>query len=197
MINRFITRWPAARSRSPSRWWITWRSRRRPLRHPPRPGRDVPLPLTPPVDSSSKGSTGVIHDDVVDEAYLTQIGRRRLAHFHAPENLQKLKEGYQEAAVFLTQKRRPGGGHSEISRGAQVLPHDQVLTLAPAICFGNRNTIWKPSTLLFPEADRYPQSPDFRVLLGSAYYGMENLDQAIAEWEQALAVHDSSQLREA
>jgi len=35
------------------------------------------------------------------------------------------------------------------------------------------------------------------VLLGSAYYGMENLDQAITEWNKALAVQDNAQLREA
>jgi hypothetical protein len=51
--------------------------------------------------------------------------------------------------------------------------------------------------LLGPEADRYPESPDFRVLLGSAFYGMENLDQAIAEWSKALAIQDNPRLREA
>jgi tetratricopeptide (TPR) repeat protein len=51
--------------------------------------------------------------------------------------------------------------------------------------------------LLRPEADRYPHSPDYPMLLGSAYYGMENLDQAIAEWNKALAIQDNPHLREA
>jgi len=51
--------------------------------------------------------------------------------------------------------------------------------------------------LLAPEADRYPQSPDFRVLLGSAYYGMDDLNQAIAQWNEALALQDNAQVRAA
>jgi tetratricopeptide (TPR) repeat protein len=50
--------------------------------------------------------------------------------------------------------------------------------------------------LLSPAAERNPQSPDFRVLLGSSYYGMENLDQAITEWNKPLAIQDNPQLRE-
>ena len=51
--------------------------------------------------------------------------------------------------------------------------------------------------LLLPETDRYPKAPDFFALLGSAYYGMENLDQAIAEWNKALEIHDNPGLRAA
>lgn len=161
----------------------------------PRPSRDVPLPLTPPTDSSLEAS-GVIHDDAVDEAYLTQLTDDAL-HDPTPENLHKLKQGFQTAAVFLTRKGDPEGAILKYREALKYLPHDQALTLALGYLLWKQEHYLEAVDLLSPEADRYPQSPDFRLLLGSAYYGMENLDQAIAEWNKALAVQDNPRLRQA
>jgi tetratricopeptide (TPR) repeat protein len=51
--------------------------------------------------------------------------------------------------------------------------------------------------LLLPAADRYPKSADVPMLLGSAYYGMENMDEAIAQWNKALAIADNPRIHEA
>jgi len=161
----------------------------------PRPSREVPLPITPPVDSSIEMSA-VIHDDAVDEAYLTQLTDDAI-HNATPENLRKLKQAFQAAAVFLTRKGDPEAGISKYRDAIKYLPHDQALTLALGYLLWKQEHYMEAIDLLSPEADRYPQSPDFRALLGSAYYGMENLDQAITEWNKALAVLDNPQLREA
>jgi len=162
----------------------------------PRPSRDVPLPLTPPLDSSIEEGSGVIHDDAVDEAYLTHLTDDAI-HNSTPENQHKLKQGFQAAAVFLTRKGDPEGAIIKYREAIKYLPHDQGLTLALGYLLWKQEHYLEAVDLLSPEADRYPQSPDFRVLLGSAYYGMENLDQAITEWNKALALKDNAQLREA
>jgi tetratricopeptide (TPR) repeat protein len=162
----------------------------------PRPSRDVPLPLTPPIDSSIEEGSGVIHDDAVDEAYLTHLTDDAI-HSSTPENLHKLKQAFQAAAVFLTRKGDPEGAIIKYREAIKYLPHDQGLTLALGYLLWKQEHYLEAVDLLSPEADRHPQSPDFRVLLGSAYYGMENLDQAITEWNKALALHDNAQLREA
>jgi tetratricopeptide (TPR) repeat protein len=167
-----------------------------PAQGSPRPSRDVPLPITPPLDTSIEGGSAVIHDDAVDEAYLTQLTDDAL-HNSTPENLRKLKQGFQAAAVFLTRKGDPEGGIIKYREAIKYLPHDQALTLALGYLLWKQEHYLEAVDLLSPEADRYPQSPDFRALLGSAYYGMENLDQAITEWNKALAVRDNPQLREA
>ncbi|MGA2985572.1 MAG: hypothetical protein ABSG32_17305 [Terriglobia bacterium] len=166
-----------------------------PAQSAPRPSRDVPLPITPPVDSSIEMS-GVIHDDAVDEAYLTQLADDA-ARNSTPENLRKLKQGFQAAALFLTRKGDPEAAIVKYRESLKYLPHDQALTLALGYSLWKQEHYLEAVDLLSPEADRYPHSPDFRVLLGSAYYGMENLDQAITEWSQALAVGDNPQLRQA
>jgi tetratricopeptide (TPR) repeat protein len=160
------------------------------------PGRDIPLPIKPPVDTSMQGVSGVIHDDAVDEAYLTQLTDDAI-HNATPENLHKLKQAFQTAAVFLTRKGDPESAIIKYREAIKYLPHDQALELALGYLLWKQEHYLEAVDLLSPEADRYPQAPDFRVLLGSAYYGMENLDQAITEWNKALAIADNAQLREA
>jgi tetratricopeptide (TPR) repeat protein len=161
-----------------------------------RPSRDVPLPITPPVDSPIEQGSEVIHDDAVDEAYLTHLATEAV-HTPTPENLHKLKQGFQAAAVFLTHKGDPEAAITKYREALRYLPHDSGLTLALGYLLWKQEHYLEAVDLLLPEADRYPQSLNFRVLLGSAYYGMENLDQAITEWNKALAVQDNAQLREA
>ncbi len=167
-----------------------------PAQEPPRPNRDIPMPLTPPVDPSAAEGSAVIHDNAVDERYLTQLTDDAI-HQATPENLHKLKAGYQAAAVFLTRKGDPDGAILKYREALKYLPHDQGLTLALGYLLWKQEHYLEAVDLLSPEADRYPQSADIRMLLGSAYYGMENLDQAITEWEKALALQDSPLLRDA
>ena len=167
-----------------------------PAQGSPRPNRDVPLPLTPPADALLGEGSAAIRDGAVDEAYFSQLTDDAL-HNATPENIHKLKQGFQAAAVFLTRKGDPEGAILKYRDALKYLPHDQALTLALGYLLWKQEHYLEAVDLLSPEADRYPQSPDFRVLLGSAYYGMENLDQAITEWNKALAVHDNPQLRAA
>jgi tetratricopeptide (TPR) repeat protein len=162
----------------------------------PRPNRDIPLPLAPPVDSSVEGGAAVIHDDVVDEAYLTHLTNAAL-DYPNPDNLRKLKQGFQAAAVFLTRKGDPEGAILKYREAVKYLPHDPALTLALGYLLWKQEHYLETVDLLSPEADLHPQSPDYLLLLGSAYYGMEDLDQAIAQWNKALALRDNPQVREA
>jgi tetratricopeptide (TPR) repeat protein len=161
-----------------------------------RPSRDVPLPIAPPVDSSLEEGSPVIRGGAVDEAYLTQLTGDAV-HNSTPENLHKLKQAYQAAAVFLTRQGDPEAAILKYREALKYLPHDAGLSLALGYSLWKQEHYLEVVDLLSPEAERYPQMPDFRVLLGSAYYGMENLDQAITEWNKALAVADNAALRTA
>lgn len=165
-----------------------------PAGQPARPSRDVP-PLTPPVDTSLGEGSAVIHDDAVDEAYLTHLTDEAI-HNPMPDNLRKLKQAFQAAGVFLTRKGDPEGAILKYREALKYLPHDQALTLALGYLLWKQEHYLEAVDLLLPEADRYPQAPDFPVLLGYAYYGMEDLDQAITQWNKALAIHDNAQIRQ-
>jgi tetratricopeptide (TPR) repeat protein len=167
-----------------------------PQQDEPRPGRELSLPLPLPADAEIEKGSAVIHDGAVDEAYLTHLGDEAL-HNPSPENLHQLKRAYQQAAVFLTRQGDPEAAILKYRDAIKYLPHDQALTLALGYLLTKQDHYLEAVGLLRPEANRYPRSPDFHVLLGSAYYGMENLNQAIAEWNQALALADDPRLRKA
>src|SRR5579862_8325304 len=148
-----------------------------PGRQTTKPNRDVPLPIVPPNEGSEEKSA-VIQDDAIDEAYLTQLTDDAVQTPN-PENLRKLKQAYQAVAVFLTHKGDPEAAIIRYREALKYLPHDSGLTLALGYLLWKQEHYLEAVDLLSPEADRYPQSTNLRVLLGSSYYGMENLDQAI------------------
>jgi tetratricopeptide (TPR) repeat protein len=161
-----------------------------------RPGRLIPLPFAPPVDSMVEADSPVVHDDAVDEAYLARLTDAAATH-PTPDNLHKLKQALQAAAVFLSRKGQPEAAIAKYRDALKYMPHDQGLDLALGYLLCKQEHYFEAVDLLLPEADRYPRDPDFRLLLGSAYYGMEDLDQAIAQWNKALEMADNAQLRDA
>lgn len=165
---------------------------------PPASGRarDLPLPAPPVSEPVPEGASPVIKNGVIDEAYLVQLDDE-LTHNSSPENARRLKQAYQQAAVFLMRKGDADGAIAKYQQALKSFPHDLALTLALGYLQVSENHCLEALDLLLPAADRFPDSPDVLLLLGSAFYGMENLDQAIAEWNKALTIHDNPRLRAA
>jgi len=162
----------------------------------PPSGRAVPLPPSPgdaqPIDPSSP----VIRDGAIDEAYLSRLDDAFI-HASSPEARRALRKGYQQAAIFLTQQGDPEGSIEKYRHALKLLGEDGTLTLALGYLMVKQNHFMEAVDLLLPAADRYPESADLHLLLGSAFYGLDNLDQAIAEWKKVLAIHDDPKVREA
>jgi tetratricopeptide (TPR) repeat protein len=158
--------------------------------------RDLPLLLPPEVKGSSKSDSPAIKNGSVDEVYLRSLDDE-LSHRSTPENRNRLKQAYQEAAIFQTRNGDPEAGIEKYRHALRVLPHDVSLTLALGYLLITQNHYLEAMDLLLPASDRYPKSADIHMLLGSTFYGQENLDQAIAEWNKALEIADNPRLREA
>ena len=158
----------------------------------PRPQRKLSLPLAPPVDPPPAS----LKDQALDEGSLRSLADDARSD-PTPANLEKLKRGYQAAAVLLTRQGDPEAAILKYREALKYVPHDQALTLALGYLLWQQEHYREAVDLLLPESDRHPESPDYPAMLGSAFYGMENLDQAIAQWNKALAIHDNAQIREA
>ncbi len=162
----------------------------------PEKAREVPLPSSPSGESSSGADSLVIKSGAVDEAYLRRLGYEMI-HKPSPENARLLKQGYQQAALFQASKGDPEGAIQKYQQALKLLPNDLSLTLALGYLQVTQSHYLEAVDLLLPAADRYPKSADVDMLLGSAYYGMENMDEAIAQWNKALALQDNPRLHEA
>ena len=168
----------------------------RPSENSQEKARDVPLPALPSGETSSVTDSPVIKDGAVDEAYLLHLGDE-LAHNPSAENARLLKQGYQQAALFQAHNGDPEGAIQKYQQALKLLPNDLSLTLALGYLLVTQSHYLEAVDLLLPASDLYPKSADVVMLLGSAFYGMENLDEAIAQWNKALALQDNSRLRDA
>jgi tetratricopeptide (TPR) repeat protein len=158
--------------------------------------REVPLPSSPLRESSSGTDSPVIKRGAVDEAYLQHLDSE-MTHNPSPENARLLKQGYQQAALFQARQGDPEGAIQKYQQALKLLPNNLSLTLALGYLQVSQSHYLEAVDLLLPAADHYPKSADICMLLGSAFYGMENMDEAIAQWNKALAIADNPRLHEA
>ena len=164
--------------------------------NPQEKAREVPLPALPFGETASASDLPVIKAGAVDEAYLSQLSGD-YAHDPSAENARLLEQGYQQAALFHAHHGDPDGAIEKYQQALKLLPNDLSLTLALAYLQVTQSHYLEAVDLLLPASDRFPKSADVTMLLGSAFYGMENLDEAIAQWNKALALQDNPRLREA
>jgi tetratricopeptide (TPR) repeat protein len=165
----------------------------------PSPGsrtRQEPLPPPPGVATTPSGDSPVVKGGAIDEAYLRHLDNA-FADNPAGEIRSRLKRDYQEAAIFETRNGDPEAGLKRYRHALRLLPGDLTLTLGLGYLLITQNHYLEAMDLLLPASDRHPQSPDVHMLLGSVFYGQEDLDQAIAEWNKALAIADNPRLRQA
>jgi tetratricopeptide (TPR) repeat protein len=158
--------------------------------------REVPLPASPLAETSPEDNSPVIKDGAVDEAYLQGLEEDML-HTSAPDKAPLLKQAFQQAGVFLVRKGDADGAIQHYAEALKFFPNDLALTLALGYLDVTESHYLEAIDLLLPASDRYPESADILLLLGSAFYGMENLDQALSAWNKALALHDDPRLRAA
>jgi len=163
---------------------------------PPQKSREVPLPSSPPGEPSTAVDSLVIKNGAVDEAYLVHLDNEMI-HNPSPENARTLKQAYQQAALFLMHRGDAEGAIEKCQEGLKLLPNDLSLTLSLGYLQVTQSHYLEALDLLLPAADRYPKSADIPMLLGSAYYGLENMDDAIAQWNKALAIADNPRIHEA
>jgi tetratricopeptide (TPR) repeat protein len=159
-------------------------------------GLELPLPTPPALEPDAEASTGAVKDGAIDKAYLAQLDDEVLRN-PTTATRHRLAQGYQEAAIFLTRQGDVRAAIETYRRALRFVPGDLALTLALGYLLVKQSQHNEALDLLLPASTRHPKSPDIPMLLGSAYYALEQMDRAIAEWNKALAIQDNPRLREA
>jgi tetratricopeptide (TPR) repeat protein len=160
------------------------------------PARDLPLPQPTQGIARSEARSLVVRQNQVDEGYLRELDRA-VDDKPTPENRRLLAQAYQEAATFLARQGDADGAIEKCQHALRLVENDPGLTTTLAYFLVKQDRPWQAIELLLPAQDRNPQNPDIRLLLGSAYYAMDDLDQAIREWNQARAIQENPSVREA
>jgi tetratricopeptide (TPR) repeat protein len=159
-------------------------------------GASAPLPVIRPLDLSSETSSLVIRNNALDEAQLQRLDEEVLRN-PTDENRYRLALGYRVAGSFLAQAGKPDRAIDLYRHALNFAPSDLGLTVALGYLLVTEKQYRQSVDLLLPASDRFPQSADVPLLLGSAYYYTENLDRAIAEWKLSLELHQDPRVEEA
>jgi len=154
------------------------------------------LPLPPPPEEETRPDSAAIRGNTIDTAYLAHLDEEATQNA-SPENLHRLAQGYQHAAIFLTRQGNPEGALDLYRHALKIAPKDLALNLAMAYLLVKQTYYNEAISLLLPLADQHPKSPAIPMLLGSAYYALEDLNRALAEWKKSLALKEDPRLREA
>ena len=157
------------------------------------------LAITPPTMAATSGGTeienGAVHDGAVDRGYIAK--------------LEEAARGGAQRASASAALAHYAAAQFELSRGEmeQALADDRsALTYAPeeptllmnVAYLHLRRSEYKQSLEYLERARRVaPENADVAKLAGWAYYGMNKMDQAVAEWKRALALRPEPEVQEA
>ncbi len=158
----------------------------------------LPLPLPAPTGSRPAHSmdSPVVHGGRVDDALLRRLDDEFIRN-SSEANRERLKQGYLAAANLKSLQGDPEAAIADYRHALKLVPNDLFLTLALGNLLVTQQHFLEAVSLLLPASDHFSQSAELHILLGAAFYGQENLDQAVAEWKKAQAVQDSPRLRNA
>jgi tetratricopeptide (TPR) repeat protein len=157
------------------------------------------LAITPPAMEGTSGSTeiesGAVHDGAIDRDYIAKL-----------EGVARAGDQRASASAALAHH---AASQFELSRGDMehaLADERTALTYAPeepallmnVAYLHLRRSEYKQSLDYLERARRVaPDNADVAKLAGWAYYGMNKMDQAVAEWKRALALRPDSEVQAA
>jgi tetratricopeptide (TPR) repeat protein len=166
------------------------------------PGGDAAsLAIAPPASQPATGGDSeaieraAVHDGAIDREYIAKLevearsGTKR-ANFNAAM-------GHHAAATF---ELLHGDMEHALAdeRAALIYDPQEPALLLDAAYVHLRRSEFKQSLDYLERAKRVaPENPDVPKLAGWAYYGLNRIDQAVAEWKRALALRPDAEVQAA
>jgi tetratricopeptide (TPR) repeat protein len=162
-------------------------------------GKAAGLVITPPAieagGAAASIESDVVHDGAVDRGFLARVEREaRSGEVDANRNAAM---AYHAAAQF--ELSRGDMEHAlRDERTALTYAPEEPLQLLNVAYLHLRQSEYKQALDYLERARRVaPLSPDVAKLLGWAYYGMNKLEQAVAEWQRALKLRPDAEVQSA
>src|SRR5437764_12965986 len=159
------------------------------------------LSIAPPEIRPAGGSgieeiqRGATHDGSIDRPYIAKLeSEARSGNSTATFNAAL---GHHAAAIFELSRGDLEHALSDERTAVTYPPDEPALLLNVAYIYLRRNE-YKQALDYLDRAKRFlPDNPDVSKPAGRAYYGLNQLDEAVAEWKHALALHPDKELQAA
>ena len=157
------------------------------------------LAITPPAIEANANNAAIesraVHDGAIDRVFLARLESE--ARSGDPAANENAAMGHHAASQF--ELARGDMEHALIDeRAALTYAPEDVLLLLNVAYLHLRQSEYKQALDYLERARRVaPSNPDVAKLSGWAYYGMNKLEQAVAEWQRALALRPDAEVRTA
>jgi tetratricopeptide (TPR) repeat protein len=155
------------------------------------------LAITPPVMNAASGNGGeiehaAVHDGAIDRQYIAKLeGETRGG---APAAGINAAIGHHAAAMFELTRGDMDHALADERTALTYAPEEPLLLMNVAYLHLRRSE-YKESLDYLERARRVaPNNPDVAKLAGWAYYGMNKMEQAVAEWKRALLLRPDAEV---
>jgi tetratricopeptide (TPR) repeat protein len=157
------------------------------------------LAITPPAMEVTSGSTeierGAVHDGAIDRDYIAKLeGGARAGDQRA---MASAALAHHAAAQFELSRGDMEHALADERTALTYAPEEPALLMNVAYLHLRRSE-YKQSLEYLERARRVaPENADVAKLAGWAYYGLNKIDQAVAEWKRALALRPDPEVQAA
>jgi len=155
------------------------------------------LAIAPPAMESSEAiaevEPGTVHDGAIDREYIAKL--ESAARSGERQANQNAALGHHVAANFELAHGDMQHALTDARTALTYAPEEPVLLMNVAFLLLRRSE-FKESLEYLERARRFaPKNADVPKLAGWAYYGLNKLDQAVAEWKRALALRPDNEVQ--
>jgi tetratricopeptide (TPR) repeat protein len=165
----------------------------------PSPDSAAKLSIAPPAmdlgAASRDAESGAVHDGSVDRGFLAQVGND--ARSGDPGLNERAAMAYYAAAKFELAHGDVQRAEADQRTALTFTPENVVLLLNIAYAH-LRDSQYKQALEYLERARRIaPENADEAKLEGWAYYGLNKIDRAVAEWNRSLALRPDPEVKAA
>jgi tetratricopeptide (TPR) repeat protein len=154
------------------------------------------LRITPPTMAASAAvEKGAVHDDAIDREYLAKVETAARSGVRGAGGVAAL--ALHSAAQFELSRGDTEHALTDEKSALTFAPEDPVILMNVAYLHLRRSEYKVSLEYLEHARSVAPDNADVAKLAGWAYYGMNKLDQAVAEWRRALALHPDAEVQRA
>ena len=134
-----------------------------------------------------------VHDGSVDRGYIGKLESE--ARSGAPQANFNAALSHHAASMFELSRGDLEHALSDERTAVTYAPDEPALLMNVAYIYLRRNEYRQAQDYLERAKRIVPDNPDATKLTGWAYYGLNQLDQAIAEWKHSLELHPDKELQ--
>jgi tetratricopeptide (TPR) repeat protein len=154
------------------------------------------LRITPPtMEASASVEKGAVHDDAIDREYLAKVEGAARSGERGAAGVAAL--ALHSAAQFELSRGDTEHALTDEKSALTYAPEDPVILMNVAYLHLRRSEYKVSLDYLEHARSVAPENADVAKLSGWAYYGMNKLDQAVAEWRRALTLRPDAEVQHA